>query len=111
MINSWASEVADFEYNVSTSQMVGHYTQIVFNGVSRVGCGAALCGTNYYAYCNYVSGQFNFLTPYTHGNACLACPSGKCVDNQCNCGLVCQNGGTLGRSTLEGYVMRDSLVL
>jgi hypothetical protein len=43
-IDSWSREIKDFTYGVRTDAMIGHYTQIVSDLVSRVGCGAAKCG-------------------------------------------------------------------
>ena len=79
---------------------VGHYTQIVNSLTSRVGCGAAKCGNQFYAYCNYVGAQMDFDKPYTIGTPCSSCPSGMCVNNLCNCNLVCQNGGILGNELI-----------
>jgi hypothetical protein len=87
----------DFRYGGGHGGVVGHYTQIVNKATSRVGCGAARCGTQFYAYCNYVGAQMNYDKPYTIGTPCTECPQGMCVNNLCMCVRVCQNGGILGK--------------
>lgn len=98
IIDSWASEIKDFRYGGPHSGIVGHYTQIVNNLVSRVGCGAARCGNEFYAYCNYVGAQMDTNKPYILGTAsCNMCPSSRCINNLCECKKVCQNGGILSQ--------------
>ena len=93
------------------TRLVGHYTQMVRESTSRVGCGAALCkGDQFYIYCNYVGAQTNLHTPYQIGNStCMACPDGSCVDNLCMCTKVSQNGGILGELTF--YYLKGSMNL
>lgn len=44
VVESWASEAADFNYaDNSCSAVCGHYTQIVWRDTQRVGCGFADC--------------------------------------------------------------------
>ena len=100
VLKLWSDEKAKFQYDVGAISGnfadIGHYTQLVNNGVGRVGCGAALCdSSSIYAYCNYALGQSEVNRPYTSGPGCSLCPNSKCVNNLCQCDLVCQNNGVL----------------
>jgi pathogenesis-related protein 1 len=42
VVNDWASEARDYRYRTNSCTAVcGHYTQIVWRGTKRVGCGVA----------------------------------------------------------------------
>ncbi len=46
VVDSWASEKADYDYNsnqCATGKVCGHYTQIVWRATKTVGCGMAVC--------------------------------------------------------------------
>ncbi len=75
--------------------LVGHYTQIVNSGVSRIGCGAATIGDYFYAYCNYAKAQFDIQRPYLNGTSCSLCSKNKCRNKLCECRKLCQNYGQL----------------
>ena len=89
--------------------MVGHYTQVVSSLATKVGCGAAKCGSNIYAYCNYANGQTSFTIPFLKGTACQACPN-SCSNGLCTCNKVCKNGGTLGKKAFQmfAYVLVEN---
>jgi pathogenesis-related protein 1 len=47
VVDAWASEVAVYDYaSNGCSGVCGHYTQIVWAGTRRLGCGAAHCTVN-----------------------------------------------------------------
>jgi uncharacterized protein YkwD len=78
-VQDWYSEIKDYDYNnPGFSSDTGHFTQVVWKGSTKVGCGAApgpatINGTKYdgfYVVCQYspagnVEGQFpnNVLKP------------------------------------------------
>ncbi|WP_244918176.1 CAP family protein [Nostoc linckia] len=78
-VDEWYSEIKDYDYNNPVfSGATGHFTQVVWKGSTKVGCGAApgpatIDGTKYdgvYVVCQYspagnVKGQFadNVLKP------------------------------------------------
>jgi pathogenesis-related protein 1 len=46
VVNSWGSEKADYDYlsnSCKAGKMCGHYTQVVWRGTQKVGCGMAVC--------------------------------------------------------------------
>lgn len=56
VVNAWASEKADYNYNrnkCKPGKMCGHYTQIVWETTKRVGCAKIECGGNDIWVCNY----------------------------------------------------------
>lgn len=84
----------------------GHYTQLLLDHVSKIGCGQATC---VYAdrketlfVCNYNSMQYEqeMIKPYKQGDWCSDCKD-KCVNGKlCDCGgKECFNGGTLDTNT------------
>lgn len=86
----------------------GHYTQLILDHVSRMGCGVAECifadrkETLYV--CNYDNMQFSheMKKPYDLGPWCSGCKS-KCVKGKlCDCGgKECLNGGKLDANTCK----------
>jgi hypothetical protein len=47
VVSSWYSEKANYNYGANTcSGVCGHYTQVVWAGTERVGCGVATCPAN-----------------------------------------------------------------
>ena len=71
---------------------------MINDGTYAIGCGAALCGKRYYAFCNYASGQSTGQFPYSLGPSCSKC-STTCTNNLCSCNKVCANYGTLDINT------------
>lgn len=46
VVTSWGSEIADYDYESNTCAVdkdCGHYTQIVWENTTKVGCGMATC--------------------------------------------------------------------
>ncbi len=46
VVDDWASELADYNYknnSCAKGKMCGHYTQVVWNTTSTVGCAVAVC--------------------------------------------------------------------
>lgn len=87
-------------------QHSGHYTQILLEHLSKMGCGYAEC---VYAdiremiyVCNYDNLQFSheMAKPYAEGEWCSGCKD-SCVDGKlCDCdGLECLNGGKLDKNS------------
>jgi hypothetical protein len=88
-MDSWVDEVADYTYGPIDSSSVGatgHYTQIVWAGTHRVGCGLAICPgsafgypnyTGYFLGCDYAQGG-NYIGsyPYEAGPTASHCPAG-----------------------------------
>lgn len=105
VIKLWADEKVNFKYDVGATTGnfgdIGHYTQLISSDMSRVGCGAALCGSSIYAYCNYANGQSDVNRPYTSGSSCSMCSSSNCKMNLCQCDAFCQNSGTLDLAKCE----------
>ncbi|XP_041378582.1 cysteine-rich venom protein-like [Gigantopelta aegis] len=109
-LKAWYNEVRMFRYGEDPKiylgytgwKKIGHYTQIIQNSTSRVGCGYAECRNTQYGYyfvCNYATAQTNLAEPYTEGPRCGACLD-TCKDGLCDCGgALCLNGGTLDPET------------
>ncbi|CAF0721397.1 unnamed protein product [Brachionus calyciflorus] len=99
VINFWIDEKKNFVYGLGSRtgnfQDVGHYTQIIDSNTARIGCGAAKCDNNIYAYCNYALAQDDWKIPYKRGIACSQCSRKNCQNNLCNCSKLCQNNGIL----------------
>lgn len=54
VVDMWASELADYDYETNTcSAVCGHYTQIVWATSRRLGCGMTTCDSGTLVYCNY----------------------------------------------------------
>ena len=113
-IKLWHDEITQFTYNGDSNvfSQVGHYTQVVWAKSIKIGCGYAKCGSTHLYVCNYgPPGNVNVKTPYTQGTKCSSC-SGNCLNDLCNCDLVCLNGGTLNLaactcSCISGYTGTD----
>ena len=74
VVDSWASEVQYYDYaSNSCSGVCGHYTQVVWNTTTKVGCGIAHCpqiqgltwsSGGYIVTCNYSLAGNNGSRPY-----------------------------------------------
>jgi hypothetical protein len=101
ILKGWYNEKPNFLYGApygSTTgnfDTVGHYTQLVTSGVSRIGCGVAQINSILYIGCNYANGQTNPSMPYINGTSCSQCGSSQCVNNLCTCNKFCQNYGII----------------
>ena len=66
VVETWLAEAAN--YNAKTGQcrgVCGHYTQVVWRGSERLGCGMAACGDTEVWVCNYdPPGNFVGERPY-----------------------------------------------
>ena len=75
--NLWASERSAYDFgtaiNNTNFQAFGHYTQIVWNSTTDLGCGIATCSGGTVVVCEYgVAGNFLGRTPYDESTgACL----------------------------------------
>jgi uncharacterized protein YkwD len=71
VVDSWYAEVAKYDFKrPGFAMQTGHFTQVVWVGTARLGCGTATCKGNRIWVCNYdppgnVEGQFkqNVLPP------------------------------------------------
>ncbi|MCH9740288.1 MAG: DUF5011 domain-containing protein, partial [Epsilonproteobacteria bacterium] len=69
-VDAWANEKANYDYatNSSTGGEIGHYTQVVWQKTTKVGCGKATSTTNNggeHVVCRYaVAGNLNNDKPY-----------------------------------------------
>lgn len=103
-VESWYSEKKKFKYGIANSMMkVGHFTQILYEKTSRVGCGFSQCTNGNFYVCNYGSGQMNyaFKTPYKTGKPCGDCPD-TCANGLCDCkGKLCLNNGKIHPNTCK----------
>ncbi len=55
-VQSWESEKALYRGGVITEtnyRQIGHYTQMVWRGTTRLGCGEAICNATRLVTCNY----------------------------------------------------------
>lgn len=67
--DSWGSEKADYNYAANTcadGEMCGHYTQMVWESSTEMGCGMAFCSDDSQVWvCNYrPAGNYVGLRPY-----------------------------------------------
>ncbi|XP_035309357.1 cysteine-rich secretory protein 1-like [Cricetulus griseus] len=95
-VQQWYDEVHSFDFGsgpTSSSAVVGHYTQLVWNTSYLVACGIAECRDQSWRYLyvcqycppgNYVRRKY---IPYTIGDPCGSCPN-DCEDGLCtnSCG-------------------------
>ncbi len=69
VVDSWGSEKADYDYDTNICQpdkVCGHYTQIVWEKTTEVGCGKAACANEHVWVCNYnPPGNSAGQKPYT----------------------------------------------
>ncbi|EYC31211.1 hypothetical protein Y032_0004g2028 [Ancylostoma ceylanicum] len=91
---SWFGELAKFgvgQDNVFTlklanrpGKVVGHYTQMVWQKTSAIGCGIVNCPTMTYVVCNYKEAGNMLNDPiYEKGEPCSKCPAGdKCAQTE-----------------------------
>ncbi|CAH1799929.1 unnamed protein product [Owenia fusiformis] len=109
-IQAWQREVNHLKYGKKPkkSAVIGHYTQMVWDTTSHLGCGYAFCNqTRHYYVCNYgPAGNFmnRLYTPYvsseTQGSSCGS--SLEVSSGLCDCeGKICHNGGKLHLDTCE----------
>ncbi|XP_048250737.1 cysteine-rich venom protein-like [Haliotis rufescens] len=106
----WHGEIVDFEYSTGSKNggVIGHYTQVVLERVTRIGCGRARCVegdiTKEYIVCNYAGGQTSddTKTPFklcTTSSCQTQCET-RDASGLCDCGgKTCLNGGTLDKTT------------
>lgn len=96
VMKAWYDEYKDYNYGeIKHNGVVGHYTQMVWDRTTRIGCYFANCKNlrNYYV-CNYaVGGNFAGKQPYE------SCARGGRL-NDCQ-GKTCYNGGTLDPDTCQ----------
>ncbi|XP_071099724.1 serotriflin-like [Haliotis cracherodii] len=95
----WSSEEQNFTFGANNDLgTIGHYSQLVWADTQTVGCGYADCGNATYYVCNYGPpgniGDFN--TPYKSGIS-SECSAQHLDGKQCDCGVVCLNGGQVFR--------------
>ncbi|XP_067951104.1 cysteine-rich venom protein Mr30-like [Watersipora subatra] len=108
VIRHWQSEVSYLSFGkgkTQHNQPIGHYTQMVWAGTSRLGCGYARCNrTEPFYVCNYApSGNKvkSRYSPYKAGTKTADCPNTK-TSGLCDCkGKVCFNGGSLDLATCQ----------
>ena len=103
VFNAWYNEKEYFVYGEGSTtgnwEDIGHYSQIINDGVYEIGCGATQCGDQFFAFCNYAWGQYSVTIPYTSGVKCSGCDPNLCTpDGLCSCNKICQNYGVLNPS-------------
>ncbi|KAM9330211.1 peptidase inhibitor 16-like [Gastrophryne carolinensis] len=95
-LDDWHRERDFYNFTANTcaeGQMCGHYTQMVWAGTERVGCGEKFCetldgfefGNMTLLVCNYEPpGNFEGEQPFSVGEPCSACPpTHRCQDTLC----------------------------
>ncbi|KAK7095370.1 cysteine-rich venom protein-like [Littorina saxatilis] len=106
-IDNWYREESKFTFGGSYVWGTGHYFQLVFHGLSRVGCGAAKCPHSTHPahrICNYAAGLDTSGTPYTNGTSCAACPDhcDSATKKLCDCGgKICYRNGKVDVRTCK----------
>jgi pathogenesis-related protein 1 len=68
-VDSWGSEKADYNYSnnsCNSGAVCGHYTQVVWNTTTKIGCGMAICNDKTQIWvCNYdPTGNYIGVKPY-----------------------------------------------
>eukprot|EP01119_Soliformovum_irregulare_P002620 TRINITY_DN12868_c0_g1_i1.p2 TRINITY_DN12868_c0_g1~~TRINITY_DN12868_c0_g1_i1.p2 ORF type:complete len:406 (-),score=105.37 TRINITY_DN12868_c0_g1_i1:52-1269(-) len=75
----WWNEKKDYTCGTPVGQnyaVVGHYTQIMWDDTSALGCGVAVCSGSNFLTCNYATaGNYMGRLPYPTTN----CPSASCT--------------------------------
>ncbi|XP_004628332.2 cysteine-rich secretory protein 3-like [Octodon degus] len=94
-IQHWYDESKNFQFGkgpLSPTDVVGHYTQVVWHTSFQVGCAAAYCpnqpGLKYFMVCQYCPAGNNLAriySPYKNGDPCASCPD-HCEDGLCTNG-------------------------
>ncbi|XP_078506076.1 cysteine-rich secretory protein 3-like [Lissotriton helveticus] len=80
LIQGWFNEYQNFTYGIGATKpgaKVGHYTQVVWNESSKIGCASKQCSNFVLAVCQYApAGNYadRITTPYTKGIPCSKCP-------------------------------------
>ncbi|XP_078506074.1 cysteine-rich secretory protein 3-like [Lissotriton helveticus] len=88
IIQEWFNENKDFKYGfgaINPKKMIGHYTQVVWNDSSKIGCASQQCSGFFLAVCHYApAGNYEDMinTPYTTGIPCSKCPD-NCEKGLC----------------------------
>ncbi|OCT57313.1 peptidase inhibitor 16 [Xenopus laevis] len=121
-LDDWHKERDYYNFTTGTcqeGQMCGHYTQVVWAGTERVGCGQKFCekleGVDdenmYLLVCNYEPpGNFEGESPYKEGIRCSECPPDHvCLDSLClkmkdmeKASTVVVDSSTATSTSLEG---------
>ena len=96
-IQSWNEEKNDYNLTLNIcTNICGHYTQLVWNSTSAVGCGVTTCKNlrvnqalwplAQLVVCQYgPAGNLNNRRPYQSGAPCSDCPGNTvCQNNLCN---------------------------
>ncbi|XP_070554915.1 GLIPR1-like protein 1 isoform X2 [Ptychodera flava] len=110
VVDSWQSEVSDYNFDSNTcSKVCGHYTQVVWASSYAVGCGIAHCPTvtssrtvnAFLVTCNYGPAGNYPRRPYTSGTPCSQCDVelDSCRENQCS-----ENHSTTNRYQDSGTI-------
>ena len=106
----YAGELKRWKYGVGIrpefkGKTAYHYTQIIIEHLTKLGCGYAEClfwdRIEKIFVCNYDSMQkaHEIIEPYKKGKSCESCPN-NCENKLCDCkGLQCFNSGSLDVST------------
>jgi len=69
-VNSWTSEYYEYPYGSPGFSMgTGHFTQVIWKGTQKIGCGVAACGGSNIIVCSYspagnMMGDFENNVPY-----------------------------------------------
>ncbi|XP_078503272.1 cysteine-rich venom protein-like [Lissotriton helveticus] len=80
IIQTWFNEYKNFKYGIGAinpEKMIGHYTQVVWNESSKIGCASQQCSGFVLGVCHYApAGNYEdrIKTPYTKGIPCSKCP-------------------------------------
>jgi len=99
-VKGWHSEHVNFKHgrgkvaNKCCRGQIGHYTQVMQDQATAVGCAYKRCGQKHFWVCNYAYGQLygDEATPYDSGSCSSKTCGGRCVNNLCDCGkaVICR---------------------